>query len=225
MRDGQRFTQELGDADSVETLCFFGRNRPTVTTGLVSLATEGTWGAITWDQTNSGDGTIPEQSAAHPNAKELLPFAVSHGDIYVNPSVLEKLRWELIDKFATGLDRSLVATESMQLSFNPDKDGYSENETIWLSAEVGDSTGASLANAVVAVTLRWDRPLPGDVAPELVPNALTVKLVPLARKPGRFEGLLFGPATNGIYRLIARATHTDLGEVVDEEIIAVETRQ
>ena len=40
--------------------------------------------------------------------------------------------------------------------------------------------------------------------PAALPNDLSVKLVPLPRKPGAFEGLLYGPAVNDDYRLIAR---------------------
>ena len=54
------------------------------------------------------------------------------------------------------------------------------------------------------MTIHWDRPLPGDAMPAALPNDLSVKLVPLPRKPGAFEGLLYGPAVNDDYRLIAR---------------------
>ncbi len=222
--DGQKFTQELGDAASVETICFFGRKRPTLTSGRVHAEALGKWDAIAWDETEAGDGTIPERSAAHPKAAQRLPFVVSHGDIYVNPAVLEILRWELMDKF-DGTSKSLVATETMLLSFNPDKDAYREFETIWLYANLSDKQDMPLRNATIVVTLHWDRPLPGDPLPTTTPDDVTVKLVSLPRKPGSFEGLLYGPSQNGYYRLSAHASDKDLGEATAEEIIVVETLQ
>jgi pimeloyl-ACP methyl ester carboxylesterase len=223
--DGQKFTQDLGDAASVETICFFGRKRPTLTSGRVRFEAVGKWTNIEWAETESGDGTIPERSAAHPNATMRLPFVVGHGDIYVHPAVLEMLRWELIDKFDNGIGKALVETESMWLSFNPEKDGYRENETIWLRATLTDKQDQPLPDASITVTIQWDRPLPGDVVPADLPAPLQVKLVSVANRADAYEGLLFGPAVNGYYRLTAEANHPELGRAVAEELIAVETER
>jgi pimeloyl-ACP methyl ester carboxylesterase len=220
--DGQRFTRELGDAASVETLCFFGRKKPTLTSGLVRRAAQGKWDSIEWKDTEAGDGTIPERSAAHPNATGRFPFVVSHGDIYVDPAVLEFLRWELVDKFGD-VEKVLVATATMSLNFTPDKDAYREQETIWLRATVTDPQDQPLNDTVVVVRIAYDRPLPGDPTPQIVPEPITVKLVPMARAPGKFEGLLYGPSVDGYYRLTAQAQHPDAGLATAEELIAVET--
>jgi pimeloyl-ACP methyl ester carboxylesterase len=219
--DGQRFTAELGDAASVETLCFFGRKKPTLTSGLVRALAQGTWDSIEWANTAAGDGTIPERSAAHPHAQH-IPLVVSHGDIYVDPNALEKLRWELVDKFG-GAEKALVSTATMTVAFDPDKDAYRENETIWLHAAVFDPQDAPLSDAAVSVQMAWDRPLPGDPPPAQPPAPITVKMVPMQRTPGKFEGLLYGPAVNGYYRLTAQVSHPDAGNAQAEELIAVET--
>jgi hypothetical protein len=45
----------------------------------------------------------------------------------------------------------------------------------------------------------------------------------MQRAPGRFEGLLYGPAVNGYYHLTALVSHPDAGSAQAEELIAVET--
>jgi hypothetical protein len=222
LRDGQRFTAELGDAASVETLCFFGRKKRTLTSGRVRSDATGPWSGIDWKESDAGDGTIPERSAAHPKATSTYPFVVGHGDIYVDPAVLEFLRWELIDKFAPG-ERAFVATPSMAVTFVTDKDAYQENETVWLRATVEDRDDAPIADATLAVTMRWAAPLPGDSPPGRAPDDVTVNLVPLPKSPGTYEGLLYGPATDGFYRVIAQVEHPDAGTATVEELVAVET--
>ncbi|MCS6847842.1 MAG: hypothetical protein RMN52_09025 [Anaerolineae bacterium] len=222
LEDGRRFTEELGDAAGVETLCFFGRRRSTLTHGIVHAQVSDRWERIEWIDTVAGDGTILEHSAAHPRAAGRFPFAVGHGDIYVNPAVLEFLRWELLDKYE-GLPKELVATEALIMDFAPDRDGYRENETIWLRAKVTTPDDQPLAGATVTVRMAWERPLPGDPPPEAVPSDIAIKLVPLAREPGLHEGLLYGPSVNGYYRLIARVEHPEAGAAQAEELIAVET--
>lgn len=224
LEDGKRFTETLGDAASVETLCFFGRKKPTLTAGVVSVEALGKWDAIDWQNTDAGDGTIPERSAAHPKATARYPFVVSHGDIYVNPAVLEFLKFELIDKFE-GFDKALVATDTMAMMFVPDRDAYAQNETIWLHARVTDNADTPLPDATVTVRMKFDRPLPGDPPPASTPADQIVKLVSLQKDAGKFEGLMYGPAVNGYYRLIATVEHPDNGVATAEELIAVEMTQ
>lgn len=222
LEDGRRFTEALGDAASVETLCFFGRRRPTLTYGIVHAQANDRWERIDWVDTATGDGTILERSAAHPQATGRFPFVVGHGDIYINPAVLEFLRWELLDKYE-GLSKELVATETLIMDFAPDRDGYRENETIWLRATVMTPDDQPLAGATVTVRMSWERPLLGDPPPEALPPDIAIKLVPLAREPGLHEGLLYGPSVNGYYRLVARVEHPEAGPAQAEELIAVET--
>ena len=220
--DGRRFTEALGDSASVETLCFFGRRRPTPVAGIVHTRMDKHWERIEWINGMAGDGTIPERSAAHPRAAGRFPFAVGHGDIYINPAVLEFLRWELLDKYE-GLTKELVATDTLIMDFAPDRDAYREDDTIWLRAKVTTPDDQPLTDAVVTVRMSWDRPLPGDPLPTTPPADITVRLVPLADASGRHEGLLYGPATNGYYRLVAHVEHPKAGTARVEELIAVET--
>jgi pimeloyl-ACP methyl ester carboxylesterase len=222
LKDGRRFTETLGDAASVETLCFFGRKRPTLTAGVVKIEALGKWDSIDWQETDAGDGTIPERSAAHPNAAGRYPFVTSHGDIYINPAVLEFLKFELVDKYE-GFDKGLVATETLIMTFAPDHDAYAENQTIWLRAVVTDRDDAPLPDATVYVKMTYDRPLPGDPPPAALPALQVVKLFSLPKQPGHFEGLMYGPAVNGYYRLAAVVDHPEAGLATTEELIAVET--
>jgi pimeloyl-ACP methyl ester carboxylesterase len=222
LEDGRRFTETLGDAASVETLCFFGRKRPTLTAGVVSVEALGKWDAIQWQDTDAGDGTIPERSAAHPKAASRYPFVVGHGDIYVNPAVLEFLKFELVDKYE-GFDKGLVATETIVMNFMPDRDSYVENQTIWLHARVTDTEDKPLQDATVMVKMEYDRPLPGDPPPANMPSSQVVKLVSLPKSPGKFEGLMYGPAVNGYYRLVATVDHHEAGFATTDELIAIET--
>ena len=224
LADGKRFTETLGDAESVETLCFFGRRKPTLTSGVVSVEALGKWDSIDWQDTDAGDGTIPERSAAHPKAAGRFPFVVGHGDIYVNPAVLEFLKFELVDKYA-GFDKALVATDTIILNFMPDRDAYAENQTIWLHARVTDTEDTAMPNATVTVRLVFDRPLPGDPPPAAMPSDQVVKLVSLPKDAGKYEGLMYGPAINGYYRLIATVDHPEAGAATAEELIAVETKR
>ncbi len=145
LQDGLVFSQALGMHMSVETLCFFGTRRQTQTSGRVIFQAANVWKEIQWDQpTDFGDGTVPESSAAHPGAKEKLPYPVSHGDIYVDDAVLEKLRYEMIDKYRMA-ERAVLVTNHLQIVFeqesNPDSDQghqdfYSPGQTIKLWATV-----------------------------------------------------------------------------------------
>lgn len=220
LADGLKFTSDLGDAESVETLCFFGRKKPTLTSGQVRIV-NGAWAGVVWRETNAGDGTILERSAAHPKATGKFPFVVGHGDIYVDPAVLEFLRWELLDKFEPG-ERAFVRTPTMAATFTTDKDAYHENETVWLRAQVEDNADAPIADAKVTVTMRWEAPLPGDRRPSRKPKPITVTLVPLPKQPGHFEGLLYGPPVNGFYRVVAHVSHPEAGTALAEELIAID---
>jgi hypothetical protein len=166
--------------------------------------------------------TASNASAAHPKATSKYPFVVGHGDIYIDPAVLEFLRWELIDKFEPG-ERAFVATPTMAVTFTTDKDAYHENETIWLRASIEDNADAPIADARIMVTLKWDDALPGDRRPSHKPKPISVQLVPLPNEPGRYEGLLYGPAVNGFYRVTARVSHPQARSAAAEELVAIET--
>ncbi|HBY99425.1 MAG TPA: hypothetical protein DEP84_36720 [Chloroflexi bacterium] len=223
LEEGRRFNEELGTTLSVETLCFFGRKIPTVTQGMVTLAAGGLWSAIRWLATEAGDGTIPEHSAVHPQAREKLPFAVGHGDIYVTPAVLEFLEWELIDKYRA-VSRAAVVTERLTVMFEPDRDVYSPGETIDLWATVHENREGSppVSGASIKVQLVWRQPLPGmePTAPsEHLPEA---HLWESNETAGRYEGGLVAPDTEGYYQLRALVRAVGEPAVRLEELIAIE---
>jgi len=223
--DGRRFNEELGTTTSVEeTLCFFGRKTPTTTFGVLRFAAGGQWSNIEWSATEAGDGTVPEQSYVHPQAKEQLPFVADHGNIYVAPAVLEFLKWELIDKFRTVRKRAFLITERLTIVFNPDRDVYSPGEVIKLWATVHENKESlpPVSRASITVQLRWREALPGAqqvVPPQDLPET---RLPEIKTTPGRYEGSLVAPTTDGYYQL--RATVKPVGErvVILEELIAVE---
>lgn len=189
LQDGLAFNQKLGNNMSVETICFFGTRKLTQTSGRVVFEAANKWKEIQWDTpADSGDGTIPTPSAVHPNAKEKLPYPVSHGDIYVDDAVLEKLRYELIDKFRLVgyAERAVVVTNNLKIVFeqgSPDgggnQDFYSPGENINLWATVhrlpppdanssaaeslarGDNNLTPVSNASIKVNLELRQTLPG----------------------------------------------------------------
>lgn len=223
--DGRRFNEELGTTASVEeTLCFFGRQMPTTTSGVVRFAAGGQWSTIDWSATEAGDGTVPERSAVHPQANEQLPFAAEHGNIYVAPAVLEFLKWELIDKFRIERKRASLVTERLTIAFNPDNDVYSPGETINLWATIHQNTSGSppVSRASIQVQLLWRAALPGSeqvVPPQGLPE---IRLRESKEAPGRYEGSLVASTTEGYYRLASTVKAVGERAVRLEELIAIE---
>ncbi len=242
LADGRRFNQELGNGLSVETLCFFGRGLPTQTYGVVRLAAGDSWAGIDWGLTEAGDGTVPEGSAVNPNADGKLPFASDHGSIYVQPAVLEFLRWELIDKYRRSA-RALAVTSDVRVQFLPDRDDYRPGEVIELWAEVagappacgapppdgaepvdeGAAAGSRLPieNADIEVRLAWRAPLPGDAGPAVPPTPVT-GLLTGTETPGQYQGQMPAPSGAGYYALTAQVTIPGLAPLALSELIAVE---
>jgi pimeloyl-ACP methyl ester carboxylesterase len=220
--DGQAFNLELGTNLSVETICFFGLKQRTTTAGRVRFEAAGRWHGITWEQTEAGDGTVPLRSAVHPNAQEKIPGQASHGDIYVNAGVLDKLEWELIGRYELGT-LALVTVDELQVQFEPDKDVYSPGEDIqvWVTVQnVRQNTPVS--GARVEVQLTWREALPGSdtAAP---PGALSrERLSERASTPGRYEGRLPAPDGEGYYQLQAIVEVAAHMPVLLEELLLVE---
>lgn len=191
LQDGLAFSQQLGTNMSVETICFFGTRHLTQTSGRVVFHAANTWKEIQWDEpADAGDGTIPIPSAVHPRATEKLPYPVSHGDIYVDDAVLEKLRYELIDKYRL-TERAVAITNNLKIVFeqenNPDGDGHQDfynpggNIRLWATVHklppnysttgensstdqtltLSDENLEPVADATIKVNLLWRRPLPG----------------------------------------------------------------
>jgi pimeloyl-ACP methyl ester carboxylesterase len=223
--DGRCFNEELGTNTSVEeTLCFFGRKTPTTTSGLVRFAGGGQWSDIEWSATEAGDGTVPERSAVHPQAKEQLPFIADHGNIYIAPAVLEFLRWELIDRFRIARKRAFLVTERLQIVFKPDRDVYSPGEEINLWATVHEKKESlfPVSRASIKVQLHWREALPGTKQVPPPQDLPETRLRESKMHLGRYEGSLVAPTTEGYYQLRGRIKVVGEQAVILEELIAIE---
>lgn len=226
--DGRKFNQELGNTLSVETLCFFGSRKPTTTFGRVRFAAGGRWEGIEWNVTESGDGTVPERSAVHPNAAQKLPFVAGHGDIYVIPAVLEKLDWEMDRKYRLGV---LAEAEvgNFHVQFEPEQDAYLSGEEIGVWATVHEKGANGQRTPVfglpVQVALELDEALPGGPAALDGPPP-AAELADSAVEPGRYEGSLTAPDAPGYYRLVCSIQLPGReAPVVMEELVLVESEQ
>jgi pimeloyl-ACP methyl ester carboxylesterase len=222
MMDGLAFNRALGMTLSVETFCFFGYRKPTSVGGVLKRDASGGWLGIEWDRSEAGDGTVPERSAVHPQAKEKLPFRVGHGDIYISTDVLEKLEWELQRKYRAGV-LAEITTERLHIQFEPERDVYAPGEAIPLWATV-DLTATNEpvvdAHITVQMTLREALLLGEEAQPEFTP--LSVTLLPDPDDPGRYTGSLEAPDLAGYYKLEALVDVEQEETVLLEELVLVE---
>lgn len=225
LEDGLRFNQELGNTLSVDTLCFFGRRRPTTTGGVVQARAGALWSDIDWLTTDAGDGAIPEYSAVNPNAQGRFPFVAAHGDIYVAPPVLEFLRWELIDRYDMGAPKAALTTDRLAVVFEPAQEVVATAEPfgVWATIERNAEQPDPISGATVRVEMRWRQPLPGNPpgqAPASLPASLPKSTLTEVR-PGRYEGQLIAPDAPGYYQLRASVWAGD-ERVALEELVVVE---
>ena len=221
LQDGLHFTEELDKATSVETLCFFGRGQATDTSGTVHIRVGGSWDTIDWGATDAGDGTVPERAAVLPTSQELLPFAATHGEIYVNADVLQKLQWELIGRYQLGVLAEVTAG-GFTVTFNPDKDAYAPGEPIQVVARVSRAdTGTSVTDAEVTAKLVWRDALPGS--PIVMAEPSTARLERSVEVGGSYTGTFTAPATEGYYRIEAEVIVPGAAPVNLSELILVES--
>jgi pimeloyl-ACP methyl ester carboxylesterase len=218
LADGRAFTEALGDTESVETLCFYGRNVMTTTAGVVKLEAGGRWGDIEWIDTDAGDGTIPERSAMHPKALSRLPFQVTHGAYHLDPAVLKVLTSVMKNEFEPSA-RAVFAGSALNVRFEPNKNSYKPGAPIRVMCDVRDGAKKPLNAYAAHATLSWVEPLPGLAAPKRAPGRRKVALV--AKTRGKYRAIIDAPAAEGYYRLtgVIRAAKS---RVVLSELIAVE---
>jgi hypothetical protein len=222
LADAYQFYQDLGMDLAVDTLCFFGRQKPTVTTGVVDLDDAGAWGDIQWVSTQAGDGTVPERSAIHPNASAKLPFSATHGDIYVVEPVLEFLQWELLGKYK-GQTRASLTTDRYQVVFEPDQDIYSPGEEVLAWAQISSLDGDQpVDDADVKASLIFHAALPGSPSSPPPASSPDVRLKPVKGTPGRYEARWNAPAEPGYYLMQGRVRIVGERQIVLEELISVE---
>lgn len=220
LHNARQFNADLGTTLSVDTLCFFGVKQPTTTAGVRHVAAGGKW-RIAWDQTEEGDGTVPQRSAIHPQAREKLPYAAGHGDIYIVPPVLEKLEFELVTKYRLGVLAALV-TERLAIQFEPQGEVFAPGEAIpvWASLRQRQN-GVPVFGAQVSVQAVLSQALPGSDPAASDPSP-QVQLAASQQAAGRYEGALTAPQTPGYYRLVARVTAPGEAPVELEELVLVE---
>ena len=222
LSDAYKFNNDIGLDLSVETLCFFGNKKPTTTAGLLRTGAAGQWAGIEWDKTEAGDGTVPQYSAVHPNAKEKLPFVGGHGDIYVIPPVLEKLEWELVNKYKLGV-LAEVTTSKLRIMFEPMRDAYNPGEKIDVWATVHDiEIDQPVFNAQVKVSTTLRDPLPGKETTSIQAKPSETLLDQSYSYPGRYEGSLDAPMVEGYYQLQAKVEVPGEAPIALEELVLVE---
>lgn len=219
LKDGKELTESLKVAPSVETICFIGVKRPTATFGIVPVNAQGAWGPVDWQETDAGDATIPQRSAAHPGARQVYPVVAGHGDIYVNDAALTALRWELFDKYQTGA-RAVAATADLQVEFLVDADFCAPGAPLGARATVRDAAGLPVNNAEISLRMLWRGPLPG--APAASPQAPGRAMILGRVGDGEYARSLAAPATEGFYTLLARVERPGVAPVLVEELFGVE---
>jgi pimeloyl-ACP methyl ester carboxylesterase len=219
--DGKRFNEEMGTKLSVETLCFFGVKKATTVGGVVRTGPDGRWDDVLWDLSQEGDGTVPMRSAVHPNAREKLPFTVGHGDIYVNPDVLDKLEWELHEKYRAGV-LAVAETERYRIQFEPEGDVFDPGASIFIWATVSEKeNGSPVYDVKINARLEWAQGLPGidQSPPDEFPQ---IELSENRQIAGRYEGTLTAPDALGYYRLVTQVEIANDQPIHLEELVLVE---
>lgn len=223
LADAKKFAEELGRETSVETMILFGRRKPTTTSGVVHFSAGDRWDHIDWSSMETGDGTVPERSAVALKTERQIPFAASHGDIYVAEPVLEVLAWELSDKQRQP-DRAALVTARLTVIFEPDEDVYSPGEQInlWATIYENDPGGRPLSGASITVQMIWRGALPGAAEPVPAPSPAAVQLWEDEKIEGRYDGSITAPETEGFYRLLAIIEAESEPTLSLEELIAIE---
>ena len=226
LQEGLRFNQELGTTLSVDTVCFFGRRKPTLTSAVVSPGAGGQWQDIEWIYTEAGDGTVPERSAVHPSVREAgraYAFAVDHGNIYVDPQVLVQLEFELVGRYQEAT-RATLLTDEFTIFFAPTQDTYLPGQSIEMKATIhrNEPGNPPQSNAGIKVQMIWNQALPSQ--PETVPPAAlpTVRLPESTTQPGEYAGIISAPTQEGYYRLLATVEMMGKPTLTLEEMISVE---
>lgn len=218
---GQKFNRDLGTNLSVDTVCFFGRQKPTLTGGIVRRGPDGSWLDVQWTEDGPGDGTVPELSAVHRSARAKYAFAVDHGSIYVDPQTLPQLQWELIGQYRQA-ERARLVTDELTIQFEPDQDIYSPGETIGFWATVhSNEDGRPVKNAQVNAQLLWYEALPGQEQSRRPASPPQTRLKKDPQNPGRYTGSFSAPRAEGYYQLQAVVV-TPRAPVILNELVAVE---
>ncbi len=228
LADGLQFNLDLAGDPGVDTLCFYGVGKPTTTAGVASQKLDGGLGKIQWISTSSGDGTVPERSGNHPwlDKTDRLPFVSSHGDIYINDSVLEFLRVEMIGQLK-GEKRDAIFLPDFSVIFEPDGSFFAPGDPVHVWAKINtngsDESEKPISKATVKAWFVFRQPLPGSPAGAVPADTAPVKLVESKKRKGYYEATLPAPAENGYYDVIASVKIVKKPQINLKELIVIET--
>jgi hypothetical protein len=222
LKDALAFNRELGNHLSVDTVCFFGRFKPTTTGGVVKIGANGNWERVDWIETSAGDATVPERSAVFPGAAACYAYAVDHGSIYVDPQMQAQLEWELHGKYQN--ERATVITDRLAVVFEPQQQFTAPGQAlcVWATVQRNTPEAQPVSAASIQVALTWYDNLPGDDAPAASPATQNIDLLERADQPGRYEGTFTAPLQEGVYRLTAIVHAPGEPPLRLEELAAVE---
>jgi len=220
LKDALLFNQALSNSSPVETLCFFGRKKPTISVGFMHREREKFWENIDWKAEEPGDGTIPVHSAIYQNAQATYPFSVGHGDIYVNPAVLDVLEWELWGRYHAVKGRTLFPS-NIDVILGTDKDTYSPGEEICVRVSIEQDSKYPVIGQVQA-QLIWRQPLPISRQRKYGQNLKAVHLAESKIERGIFEGRFIAPDLQGYYDLRVVTYIKGQVPILTSEMISVE---
>ena len=222
----KRFNLALGVKSSVESLCFFGINQPTTSQGVVTLSPEGRFEKIAWQVCEDGDGTLPVHSAVHPGAREKLPYAAGHGDLYNHRPLLDKLQYELLARYRYG-PAAAIAHSGIKVLFKTSREVYAPAEPIdlWVSIE-SLLTGLPVPDAEVVVGLIYIGELFGSIGVqdrlESGTTVASMSMDPVPAQPGHFRGTLAAPQSCGYFSLRAHVAPKQAPPIEVKEMILVD---
>jgi pimeloyl-ACP methyl ester carboxylesterase len=221
LEDARKFNETLAQASGVEdTICFYGTRSPTTTAGLVTRNEGGMFQSIQWLETGAGDGTVPTRSAVHPWVDEhhKVRSPATHGNIYVEDSVLDYLRYELVARYKEAT-KAAVTLLDYNIVFEPDKDFYTPSEAIKVWAQIESDEGP-VSEADVKAQLVFRQPLPGSTVAIPPSPSAWIRLRPSKQIPGRYEAVLPNLTAEGYYRIVAKfKVPKKLGTELEELII------
>jgi hypothetical protein len=221
LRDGRKFNEELGTTLSVPTVCFVGRFKPTLTSGFVQRDPSGRWVKVDWEYTDTGDTTVPEASAIHPQARAVHAYAVDHGGTFSSPQVFVQLDLELKGA-APGVQRAFVATDALNIQFEPVTDVVLPGGTLGVWATIEDRKEKKpVSGASVRVQMLFVQGPAGEKKAAVMATK-PVLLVESAETKGRYEGQVTAPAAPGYYRLEATVSAADQPAVKLSELVSVD---
>jgi pimeloyl-ACP methyl ester carboxylesterase len=221
LEDAQNFNRALGTKLNVETLCFFGVKQPTTTNGVVELSPDGKYQAISWERNEDGDGTVPVHSALHPTATQKLPFTAEHGDLYVAPALLDKLEYELVNRYRYGA-LAMAATSQIKAQFEVDQEAYCPGQPIqlWVTLQQQE-TGVPVFGARLNARLEWRQSLPGTIT-RPAEDSPSTWLQEASQSPGRYEATIPASGVPGYYRMRVSISPKNEPPVEVEELILIE---